>query len=546
MKGTGMNDCQKRACLHSSWGVIVPAVLLCVSCYPDRTATRIDERQLDTLTAVQAPAKVFLTDASVALFPLGFQLRNGVLEGKGVRFSSTAVVPTTPVEKLPQRQLRIPKDSAIAMTYFEDVVTGGRGFASVFHGLTGAPLTVISIICLTDPKSCFGSCPTVYTRNGSNWEYQTELFSYSISRLLERADLDRLGQGGYSRSPFTLRVANEALETHYINQIRLIAARHPSGTMAFPTPDGAITVVRDLLEPSSAVNSEGRDVLEAVHRWDDHAYRSDSTMVRQVKSGKTSDWIDVRVRPPRRSSAATVLLRLKNTLLSTVLFYEVVLGSQGVRAIEWTKKMNTGPLYAAQFRSVYSRFSGLKIKSWQDGAWNPVGDVHDVGPVGWKETAIRVPLEGTGEQVLRIEFFPDNFMIDYIAFDFGEHDSSLRTRELVPTSVQDRTGAPRPDILRLLEEDDSQYLVTEAREAYHFFYDVPPEQEDELTLFVRSRGYYTEWIRGNWIAAPVDEMRFDLFQIDRTMHKLSELWLRERASMESLFFRNRVPVEEEL
>ena len=541
-----MSECQRRAHRYSSWTVIASVVVLIVSCYPDRTVTRIGEDQLDTLTTVRAPAKVFLMDASVVLFPLGFQLKDGFLQGRGVRFSSTAVVPNIPVQNLSQVQLRVPKDSAIAMTYFEDVVTGGRGFASFFHGLTGAPLTALSIVCIADPKSCFGSCPTVYSRNGSNWEYQAELFSYSISRLLERADLDRLGQQGYSRSPFTLRVANEALETHNINLIRLVAAQHPVGTMAFPTPDGEIVIVRDLREPFSAVNSEGRDVLRAVQYWDDRAYRSDSAMVRQVKSGRTSDWIDLRVRSPRRSSSATVLLRLKNTLLSTVLFYEIVLGSQGVQAIEWTRRMNSDPVYAAQFRSVYSQFSGLKVKSWQDGMWKPVGGVPDVGPVGWKETAIRVSAEDEGELALRIEFFPDNYMIDYVAFDFGGNESPLRVDELVPTAIQDRTGAPRPDILALVDEDDSRYMVTEAREVYRFVYDLPPEGDDEMTLFVRSKGYYTEWIRGSWIAAPVDEMRFDLFQIDQTMVRLSELWLRERASMESLFFRSRIPVAEGL
>ena len=91
---------------------------------------------------------------------------------------------------------------------------------------------------------------------------------------------------------------------------------------------------------------------------------------------------------------------------ATLLFYEIVLGSQGVRAIDWTERMNSDRLYAAQFRYIYSEVSGVKIKSWRDGTWKTVGVVPDAGPVGWKEVAIRVPVENEDELALRLEFFP--------------------------------------------------------------------------------------------------------------------------------------------
>ena len=42
--------------------------------------------------------------------------------------------------------------------------------------------------------------------------------------------------------------------------------------------------------------------------------------------------------------------------------------------------MNTDPLYAGQFRRIYSEFSGLKIKVWREGQWRTMGLVPDVGP----------------------------------------------------------------------------------------------------------------------------------------------------------------------
>jgi hypothetical protein len=541
-----MISCHVVFCHRAGLTVTVVLVFALVSCYPERQATFVEKQNLDTVTVVQAPTKVFLRDASIALFPQGFQLKEDTLLGQGLRYSSIGSVRNVPLEDLPQRSLRIPKDSAIAMTYFEEVITPGRGFASFIHGFFGAAITPLSIYCIANPKACFGSCPTVYTRNGDNWEFQTELFSYSISRLLESEDLDRLNYRISSGAPFTLRVANEALETHNINLMQLIAVRHAAGTMAFPTADGDFVTVRELRAPLSAVNSEGRDILQPVQFWDDQAYRSDSALVREVKSGRTSDWIDVRVRPPHRSRSATIVLRLKNTLLSTVLFYEVVLGTQGVEAVDWTRRMNSDRPYAALFRSVYSQFSGLKILAWRGDSWRMMGSVPDAGPVGWKPVAINVPIEDENELRIRVEFFPDNIMIDYLAFDFDSGENQILASEVPPYAVTDKAGDLRPEILALLQRDDLRYLVTEPQDVYRFLYELPTAGEGEMTLFVRSKGYYTEWIRGSWIGPPVGPRQFDLFNIDKTITMLADLWIAERGTMESLFFRNRVPVTEDL
>jgi hypothetical protein len=540
-----MKRCAVFACHWAAWTLIVALVFMFAACYPERQATYVDKKHLDSVTVVKSPTKVFLSDASIVLFPEGFQLKGGSVQGQGVRYSAIGAVQDVPLKQMSLRNIKVPEDSAVAMTYFEEVVTGGRVFASVIHGLWGSIITPVSLYCLANPKACFGCCPTVYTRNGDSWEFQAELFSYSISRLLESEDLDKLGQRVSADSLFTVRVANEALESHYINLMQLVAVRHPVGTVAFPTNEGGFVAVRDLHRPSSAVNSEGRDILQKVQSWDDQPYRSDSAMVRQGRSGRTSDWIDLRVRPPRGSRSATLILRLKNTLLSTVLFYEVVLGSQGVEAIDWTQRMNTDLPYAALFRSVYAQFSGVKIMALRDGNWEMVGGVPDAGPVGWKPIAVQVPVENDNELVLRIEFFPDNIMIDYLAFDFNTDQNQVEATVVSPSAVKDRTGELRPEILPLIQEDDSRYLVTEPRDVYRFTFDLPAAGKSEMSLFVRSKGYYTEWLRGSWISQPLAAERFDLFRIDQTMIKLADMWVQERGTMESLFFRNRIPVGEE-
>src|SRR5512140_698797 len=92
-------------------------VLLVCSCYPERQATLIDKG----VAVVKAPTKVFLGDASIVLFPEGFKLQDRSIQGMGVRYSAFGNVQDVPLDHLSTRQLTIPQDSAVAMTYYESV-----------------------------------------------------------------------------------------------------------------------------------------------------------------------------------------------------------------------------------------------------------------------------------------------------------------------------------------------------------------------------------------------------------------------------------------
>ena len=80
----------------------------------------------------------------------------------------------------------------------------------------------------------FGSCPTVYTYSGQPCTLEAETFSYSIARRFESSDLDRLDAGKVINGKYILKVTNEALETHYIDEMSLLTVDHPPGYEAFP------------------------------------------------------------------------------------------------------------------------------------------------------------------------------------------------------------------------------------------------------------------------------------------------------------------------
>jgi hypothetical protein len=505
----------------------------------------LEPEAIKSIKQVKSPTKVFLSDASVLLFPDGFLVGDGMVVGRGQR---------TWVNRSDNRirTRRIPLDSIAAMTYYELEHTGGEQFGSFLLGLFGPPMTFLGLYCFACPKCCFGSCPTVYAYDGRKYQFEAELFSYSISKYFQDSDLDRLAVQIPNDRKLRIRVSNEALETHYINQFSLLAVNHPLGTKIFPSPEGDFISTRQLSSPISVINSMGENVSRFVDNYDSLWYRSDSTMVKNLAVNAHCDWLDVKIDAPLYSDGVKLVFRLKNTLLSTILFYDVVLASQGVEAIAWTEKMNANPLYAAQFNTLYKIYAGIKIKVLRNGEWESRSSIRDVGPIAWKDMAVEIPLEKNdvnrkGELNIRLEFFTDNFMIDYIAYEIDSFaENSLRIADASPTYIFDDSNSEREDILRLIQNDDSQYLITNPGESFYFDYDLKSAPRMQTSLFIRSKGFYIEWTRGNWLASQQSDYAFNPWNVDQAISKLKESWLENRDLLEKEFFKNRIPLREGL
>lgn len=93
---------------------------------------------------------------------------------------------------------------------------------SVLTILTGINL-IGDAICITNPKACFGSCPTFYLNDVSILQSaHAEGFSSSISPSLESRDLDAM-RFSTSSPTINLTMKNEAYETHMLNELILKA-----------------------------------------------------------------------------------------------------------------------------------------------------------------------------------------------------------------------------------------------------------------------------------------------------------------------------------
>jgi hypothetical protein len=542
-----MNAQRKRTALLLTGLVALEAA--CIQ-FPNTKIEPLDLSDLKAEFRVYTPAKVYLRDGTIVLFQDGFKVEGDQIVGPG--FAYPLILKDSKedrqkgellLEKIPLTQVA----AANVFTPATESMSLGSDLGSFMLELSGAVLVPLSVYCLTCPKCCFGSCPTVYDESSGQPVFEAELFSYSISKLLEAADIDILNAPFPIDRNLRLRVTNEAMETHFINAFALEIVEHPAGTSVCASPALDVLPIGPTVPPDSAITIRGENILDKLREADGSFVRSGDGPVKALLTRTAFDGLEVvkYVGPTTRNARMTI--RYRNTLLTTILFYDIVLASQGLQALDWTARMNSNPVYASQFLAVYKYFSGIQIKEWTDGRWQSLVHLPDAGPLNWKTLAVDVPVLSAGEIRLRLEYFPDNFMIDAIGFDLNPPAAETVSRySLSPLSIRDFTSRPRPEFAPLLDKDDGNCLITEPGDSFILEYQLPIRPADgprARSLAVSSKGYYLEWIRGSWVQNDPTAAPFRLNPVGPTICRLAESWLRDRKLLEQEFFRARIPLK---
>jgi hypothetical protein len=381
----------------------------------------------------------------------------------------------------------VPLDS-IALLETE-VRTGSRGSGVAGMAVWTVLAGVGTAICLSDPKACFGSCPTFYVAGDSGETLAAEGFSASIARALEATDLDALHAAREIRGGrFTVRMRDEALETHAIRSLRLLAVPRPAGNRVFAANDGRLFPARAVYPLAVCQGPEG-DCSAALAAADG------------LERTSAADSADLATREtivltfPAVTGRLGLVLAARQSLMSTYLFYETM-GFLGTRAGEALAALERGgPVVAARAMGMARLIAPVGVEVWDGDGWIPAGVHDEAGPLAVQIEVIPFAHQAPGPVRVRLTAAKGAWRVDWVAL--AELGDTVAPVTLAP-EVALRDGVPDDAALhRLL--DPAAYLVTYPGDAYDIVFRLP-DQDAPWELFLESRGYYYEWMRAEWLA----------------------------------------------
>jgi len=505
--------------------VALPLVLLVSACIHVYQSIRTRALDPHTPVAITTPVKAHLTDGSTVVFLSGVTVDSQTVRGDGNRYSLTL--------RDSAAVTSIPLDSIVGMEAFEQSTAGLSSFVVSVLATGGTALAAGALAI-----AIFGSCPTVYADSAGTAQLQAEGFSYSIAPIFESRDVDRLRIRQAPDGSVRLEVRNEALETHYLNQLELLELTHDSTEMALVDELNRLVVVSDQHSLSRAVDRRGHDVTRTLAAEDGRVYRTDAQTMAQARLPDLDDWIELTAPAPPGADSVAVVLRLRNSLLNTTLLYDVMLGDAGARSLNWVGQdlKQVGPALAvAQW---YQQRMGVNIAAGTGRAYHIVAHLRDTGPIAWKDVAIVVPVLTRDSVRVRISFPMDNWRIDRVAVA-GRFRRANAT--VIPLAEVLEGDAANATALASMRDADVRYLRTSPGQRFTAVF--RPSNSNRAvarTYFLAAQGYYVEWVRPGWLRSPRADHVFA--PSDTALAEALGRWRMSQDSLERLFAATRIPV----
>ncbi|MEZ4360113.1 MAG: hypothetical protein R3B48_08030 [Kofleriaceae bacterium] len=392
---------------------------------------------------------------------------------------------------------------------------------SVITGISVA----VSVACLSNPKACFGSCPTFYaTTDDGERVLQAEGFSDSIAPSLEANDIDALWQSTGRGGELSLLMTNEAYETHVIKQADLLAIPRPPGGRVL-VEGGRFWAASSLRAPTQCTSAAGdcRDEVRAL----DHRERTTLTSEEDLAARET---IDLAFAPAAPGERVAIVLGARQTLVTTFLLYQG-LAYLGTTATSWLARAESGASLSKGL-DLSKLLGGIEVQVRRDGAWETLGQAYETGPIATDVHTVMLP-EGVTGEALRLRLPRGGWRLDYVAL--ATIDQEVTPLRVSPTRIRgelSRDFGPGRTAAAALP------IVTVPGDEYTLEYHLPPGETYDL--FLDSRGYYLEWMRQEWMREerPLAALRM-LLDPQQALRDLAPEFKKLEPQAEELFWRSR-------
>jgi hypothetical protein len=351
---------------------------------------------------------------------------------------------------------------------------------------------VVGLICLANPKACFGSCPTFYINENDNFHYaDAEGFSNAITPSMEYYDIDALNNKPLSENIFSITMKNEALETHCVKDVKLFAYPRKEGERIYLSPTNDFYLCENIYAPTQAKANEG-DITALLNNQD----RQERFSLSEENNLSSKEEIYLSFDHVKYTNDLGLILNFRQTLMTTYLFYSA-LGYMGDEVSDMFAKLEIDSSIRNRFDVTTKNLGGIDIYllNEQKGDWELQNSFYETGPIAINKQFILLQNVPSNSKVkLKIVLNKGLWRMDYVALT--NIKEKVKPIEISPSSIYNK-GKLDNSALGAINNPD-KYLISMPGSEYKFNFNLPNLNTDH-ELFLYSKGYYLEWMREHWI-----------------------------------------------
>ena len=408
---------------------------------------------------------------------------------------------------------------------------------NIISGSSGSPILaavtvvtgIVGIICATNPKACFGSCPTFYFNDGNDYIVQAEGFSSSILPGLEETDIDALFRINPKGRNLEIQLRNEAYETHVIREANIIAVPRENGTRVLAAENGNFFETKNFLDASEIRGEEG-DCSEKLCAYDgiERFSAADSNNLAD------KEFIELSFNNLTGGNKGLVIAS-RQTLMPTFLFYQT-LAYMGKSAGDWFATFEKNPTLAKEILNQPKQvISGIEITAEVNNRIIKETKVMaEQGPIASDIKVIPLSNVQDGANLkVKLKLTKGLWRLDYIAL--VDLVKTVEPITIYPSEVFPKFTKDKCNVKLALTNKDS-VLITYPGDKYFLNYILPKDFEN-YELFMQSKGYYLEWLRQEWLAEEDPSKVYQmLFNSKQFFKDLAPEFKKIEADMEESFW----------
>ena len=384
----------------------------------------------------------------------------------------------------------------------------------------------VTAYCAANPKACFGSCPTFYVPEEDTTRLRAEGFSHSFLPSLESRDVDMLYHFQPHDRELDITMKNEALETHVVRHVDLLAVPSPENGRIFKDQENRFWEVSHRTPPVEC-QSPGKECLAKLQEYDDREWYGSAGR----ESLDEQEEIVLSFEPDFDANA--ILIAGRHTLLTTYLFYQS-LSYLGEDAGQWLARLESGD-NLMQHTEV-TRLAGLKVQIKTEDGWEEVDSITEYGPLAADIHLVHLPEINSDDAVqIKLQAAKGVWRLNHAAL---ARTGQKREPETIPPHRAEPVAGGFDDALLSLL-DPEKHLVTLPGEDYTLSYRLP-EAYEEYDYFLDNKGYYIEWMRREWTEETEPEKFIELILDSSTVfERLARDFGEVEDEMEDIFWNSR-------